>query len=134
MGDVWASAHIQVAWHNSYGSVLRTLFYNLLDSGSGTSSQYWALYAIFGITMFAYLCYKKEFAAAIFGFLAVGISLRTDAIAIARYIMGNFSVYIALYELLRNRQQAKTVVMSTSIIVTGLMYYMWFAGECYFIF
>jgi hypothetical protein len=84
--------------------------------------------------MFAYLCYKKEFAAAIFGFLAVGISLRTDAIAIARYIMGNFSVYIALYELLRNRQQAKTVVMSTSIIVTGLMYYMWFAGECYFIF
>lgn len=134
VGDVWASAHIQVAWHNSYGSVLCTLFYNLLDSGSGTSSQYWALYAIFGITMFAYLCYKKEFAAAIFGFLAVGISLRTDAIAIARYIMGNFSVYIALYELLRNRQQAKTVVMSTSIIVTGLMYYMWFAGECYFIF
>lgn len=134
VGDVWASAHIQVAWHNSYEGVLRTLFYNLLDSGSGTSSQYWALYAIFGLAMFAYLCYKREFAAAVFGFLAVGISLRTDAIAIARYIMGNFAVYIALYMLLRNRQAAKTVVMNISIIVTGIMYYLWCSGECYFIF
>ena len=134
VGDVRASAHIQVAWHNSYHGVLRTLFYNLLDSGSGTSSQYWALYAVFGILLFAYLCYKKEFAAAIFGILAVGISLRTDAIAIARYIMGNFAVYLALYMLLRNRPLAKNVVMNTCILVTGLMYYMWFAGECYFIF
>ena len=133
-GDVWASAHIQVAWHNSYGGVLKTLFYNLLDSGSGTSSQYWALYAIFGLCMFAYLCYKREYAAAIFGFLAVGLSLRTDAIAISRYIMGNFAVYIALYEIVRNRQELKTVVMNMSVIITGIMYYLWFTGECYFIF
>lgn len=134
VGDVWASAHIQAAWHNSYEGILRTLFYNLLDSGSGTSSQYWALYAIFGLTMFAYLCYKKQYAAAVFGFLAVGISLRTDAIAVSRYIMGNYAVYIALYELLRTRQAVKNVVMNISIILSGIMYYMWFAGECYFIF
>lgn len=133
-GDVWASAHIQVAWHNSYEGILRTLFYNLLNSGSGTSSQYWALSAIFGLTVFAYLFYKKQYAAALFGFLAVGLSLRTDAIAISRYIMGNFAVYIGLYEILRNRQEAKVVVMNISIIVTGIMYYMWFAGDCYFIF
>lgn len=134
MGDVWASAHIQVAWHKSYGSVLRTLFYNLLDSGSGTSSQYWALYAVFGLGLLVYLCCKKEYAAAVFGFLAVGISLRTDAIAISRYIMGNFAVYIALYGLLRRRPQARTVVMDISVIVTGIMYYLWFTGEPYFIF
>ena len=81
-----------------------------------------------------YLCYKKQFAAAVFGFLAVGLSLRTDAIAISRYIMGNFAVYIALYELLRSRQIAKTVVINASIIITGIMYYMWFKGDCYFIF
>lgn len=133
-GDVWASAHIQVAWHNSYDGILRTLYYNLINSGSGTSSQYWALYAIFGIGLFVYLCYRRQYAAAIFGFLAVGISLRTDAIAIARYIMGNFATYIALYELLRSRQTVRTVVMNISVIVTGLMYYMWFSGECYFIF
>ncbi len=133
-GDVWASAHIQVAWHKSYDGILRTLFYNLLDSGSGTSSQYWALWALFGLAMFMYLCYKKQFAAAVFGFLAVGLSLRTDAIAISRYIMGNFAVYIALYELLRSRQIAKTVVINASIIITGIMYYMWFKGDCYFIF
>ena len=133
-GDVWASAHIQVAWHNSYDGILRTLYYNLINSGSGTSSQYWALYAIFGIGLFGYLCYRRQYTAAIFGFLAVGISLRTDAIAIARYIMGNFATYIALYELLRSRQTVRTVVMNISVIVTGLMYYMWFSGECYFIF
>ena len=134
MGDVWASAHIQVAWHKSYGGILRTLFYNLLDSGSGTSSQYWALWALFGLSMFAYLCYKKQFAAAVFGFLAVGLSLRTDAIAISRYIMGNFAVYIALYEILRRRQAVKTIVINASILITGIMYYMWFEGDCYFIF
>ena len=133
-GDVWASAHIQVAWHNSYEGILRTLFYNLLDSGSGTSSQYWALYAVFWIGMFVYLCWRKQFAAAVFGILAVGISLRTDAIAISRYIMGNFATYIALYELLRGRETVRMVVMNVCIIVSGLMYYMWFAGECYFIF
>lgn len=134
VGDVWASAHIQVAWHNSYEGILRTLFYNLLDSGSGTSSQYWALCAVFGLSMFVYLCCRRQFAAAVFGFLAVGISLRTDAIAISRYIMGNFATYIALYELLRSRKSARTVVMNISIILTGLMYYLWFSGECYFIF
>lgn len=134
MGDVWASAHIQVAWHHSYNGILRTLFYNLLDSGSGASSQYWALCAIFGLSMFIYLCCKKQYAAAVFGFLAVGLSLRTDAIAISRYIMGNFAIYIALYELLRNRQTAKTAVITISIIVTGIMYYLWFSGECAFIF
>ena len=133
-GDVWASAHIQVAWHHSYNGILRTLFYNLADSGSGTSSQYWALCAIFGLSMFIYLCYKKQYAAAIFGFLAAGISLRTDAIAISRYIMGNFAVYIALYELLRSRHIAKITVINISIIVTGIMYYLWFSGECFFIF
>ncbi len=133
-GDVWASAHIQVAWHNSYRGIFRTLFYNLADSGSGTSSQYWALTAIFGLLLFVYLCYRKFYAAAIFGFLAVGLSLHTDAIAISRYIMGNFVSYIAIYELLRKRQQAKIAVINIIILVTGLMYYLWFSGTCYFIF
>lgn len=84
--------------------------------------------------MFVYLCWRKQFAAAVFGILAVGISLRTDAIAISRYIMGNFATYIALYELLRGRETVRMVVMNVCIIVSGLMYYMWFAGECYFIF
>ena len=42
--------------------------------------------------------------------------------------------YIALYELLRGRETVRMVVMNVCIIVSGLMYYMWFAGECYFIF
>lgn len=134
VGDAWASVHIQVAWHNSYGSVLRTLFRNLLDSGSGTSSQYWALCAIFGFMLFAYLCLKKEYAAATFGFLAIGISLHTDAIAISRYIMGNFATYIALYGLLRQRQAAMIAAANVSIAVTGIMYYLWCSGEPYFIF
>lgn len=134
VGDVWASAHVQVAWHNSYNSILRTLYYNLIDLGSGTSSQYWALGAIFALVLIVYLCYKKYYAAAVFGFLAIALSLRTDAIAISRYIMGNFAIYIALYELLHHRQAAKNVVMNVSIIITGIMYYLWFTGDCYFIF
>lgn len=134
VGDIWASAHVQVAWHNSYNGVLRTLYYNLIDAGSGTSSQYWALAAIFAFVKILYLCYKKYYAAAIFGLLAISLSLRTDAIAISRYIMGNFAIYIALYEFLHHRQTAKNVVMNMSIIITGIMYYMWFVGDCYFIF
>lgn len=135
VGDAWASVHIQAAWHNKpYGGIARALFFNLLDSGSGTSSQYWALYAIFAFMLFAYLCRKKEYAAAVFGFLAVGITLRTDAISIARYIMGNFATYIALYGLLRQRHTARLAAINASIVITGLMYYMWCSGEPYFIF
>lgn len=135
VGDAWASLHIQSAWHASpYRSVLRTLFRSLLDSGSGTSSQYWALFVIFSFMLYAYLCLKKEYAAAVFGFLAIGVLLYTDVASIARYIMGNYATYIALYGLLRRRQMAMIAVADISIVVTGFMYYLWCSGYPYFLF
>lgn len=134
VGDVWASAHIEVAWHQSYHSVIKAIYNNLLTPGSGASSQYWALWAILSFFLIGYLVYKKYYAHALFGFLSLVVPFNTDLVAASRYVMGTVVIYLALYEFLKNKQTAKIVIMNTSIVVTAVLYYMWFSSNCFFVF
>lgn len=133
-GDVWASAHIQVAWHHPYNSIFKAIYHNLLSPGSGASSQYWSLWAILGFAMILYLLYKGYYSYATFGFLSLIVPLNTDVLAASRYVMGNFVIYIALYEYFKNKQTAKIVLMNACILITAMLYYLWFSENCFFVF
>lgn len=134
VGDVWASAHIEVAWHHPYSNIFVALYKNLLSPGSGASSQYWSLWAILGFALMIYLVYRGYYDYAIFGFLSLIVPFNTDVLAASRYVMGNFAIYIALNELLRNKPTARIVLMNACIPITAVLYYMWFSQNCFFVF
>ena len=134
VGDVWASAHIEVAWHHSYNNLFKALYMNLLSPGSGASSQYWSIWGVLGFVLIGYLIYKKYYAEALFGLLSIVVPLNTDVLAASRYVMGNVVFYIALYEMLNKKQTAKIVVMNSSIVIYCVLLYMWFSENCFFVF
>lgn len=134
VGDVWASAHIEVAWHHPYNNIFMALYKNLLSPGSGASSQYWSLWAIFGFAMIIYLVYRGYYSYAIFGFLSLVVPFNTDVLAASRYVMGNFAIYIALTEFFRDKPTARIVLMNACIPITAILYYMWFSENCFFVF
>ena len=81
-----------------------------------------------------YLVYRGYYDYAIFGFLSLIVPFNTDLLAASRYVMGNFAIYIALNEFLRDKPTARIVLMNACIPVTAVLYYMWFSKNCFFVF
>lgn len=134
VGDVWASAHIEVAWHHPYPNLFVALYKNLLSPGSGSSSQYWSMWALFGFAMIIYLFYRGYHAYAVFGLLSLVVPFNTDLLAASRYVMGNFAIYMALAEFLRDKPTAKIILMNACIPISAVLYYLWFCENCFFLF
>lgn len=93
VGDALAFSHIQRAWGRQVGNPLTVLSQALADPGY---ARHMAIFAIFALIMSIYLAAKREFGLAIFLAFATLIPLSTGIPSMARYVLMQPAMLLAL--------------------------------------
>jgi hypothetical protein len=104
VGDGLAFSHTQRAWGRQFGNPIGYLWRGLTNAPADgirlSASQILALSACGGLVMTAVLAWRRQWAAAIFAFLAIIIPLSAGLASMLRFMAGMAPLTIALMTLL----------------------------------
>lgn len=133
VGDGFAFSHTQRAWGRIIDNPAHYLWQGLTNfSGDGlrpSPSQILALSACAGLTMAAVLAWRRQWAAAVFAFLAIIIPLAAGLASMLRFMAGMAPLVITLMTLLARRRWIYATSMLVLLVGAWFTTLAWLGGN-----
>ena len=102
IGDAFAFLHVQRAWGKALRGVLRVMYHELF---AGFPPGYIGTCIIAAAGLICYLLVNRRMAEAVFPILVLLISAMTSAISVPRYMMGTFTIMLAVCDAIDRRSK-----------------------------
>lgn len=126
-GDPWAFKNVQIAWREDTFSPIIEVMWKACTGQIEPRYTYmgWICVAVFAV--YGYMIYRKMYAMAIFGIIALLIPLTSHVMSTCRFIVGTFVIFVGLYDLLqRSPKPVRIPILTIMAVWETVLIFMWY--------